>query len=143
MGYRVNARTGVLVLFLLGSSAATSQASVSTLQAMTSLEAKIRELYKQSSDKAAVRPALDQALSALRRAQKYQSRGQLRLAESARGTAWAAVELASRQIAYEVAREAHQDAYRHMASAENEAATTRQTLRAALHQRAHVSTQEP
>lgn len=144
MGHRLTARTVfIIVLCGLASSTATGQASASTLQSITSLETQIRELYKQAGNKAAVRPALDQALSALRRSQRYHSQGRHQLAQGARSTAWAALELASRQIAYEAARQAHQEATRQLATEQNQAAAARQALQAALQQRAQVGAQQP
>ncbi len=101
------------------------------------IESRIRDLHRMAVDKDRIIPALNQALSALRRAASYEQRGKYQAALNAKRTAWAALELASRQTAYEAAQKMHKKAYRDMSTAENDATAARQALESALYQRAH------
>jgi hypothetical protein len=89
--------------------------------------------------------ALEHARNALSRAERLHEAGQLPAAERARQIAWAALSLASRQIARAREREALARARRRLAAAEARAARSRAALEQAMRQRARAvaSEQEP
>lgn len=120
-----------LVTLLMAARPATAQVTDAAI------ESRIRVLHRIAVDKDRIMPALNQALSALRRAASYEQHGKYQAALNAKRTAWAALELASRQTAYEAAQKMHKKAFRDMSAAENDATAARHALESALYQRAH------
>ncbi|MCB9666518.1 MAG: hypothetical protein H6715_00125 [Myxococcales bacterium] len=127
------------VLLVVGALASPSEADADG----RTIEQEVRRIQRESVDKTPVTPALNHALSALRRSERYLRRKNFRAAIAARRTAWAALELASRQLAYETAQRVRLRAYRSMAASINERRAARRALESALSQRARLGPREP